>query len=134
MAKKETKTYRNNGAVHVLLDGTMIKRGETFTSDDPDLLTKFPNKFELLPTAPAPEVKPVPKDEGGDEGGGDDITQPLDEGTDDVTEDFPAAKDGGLTVVRDEAGWWVCDDSTRINAKALLKKNVDAEIKAYLGD
>lgn len=121
--------YRNNGGSHALADGTIIKPGQIFESDDANINKNFPNKFTALkdeaPVAPAPVAAPVA------------VAAPATNDTtptgDDVTADFPAAGANELTVKRAKDGYWVLDDNDPVNEKALrTKKAVDKAIADYI--
>lgn len=111
-----THTYRNLGGQHILLDGTTIEKGEVFECDDPELLTKFPQKFERVHPGEA-EGAPTAGDRT------------------DVTTDFPEAAEADLTVLKDRKGWFVFDEGDEpLNEKPLKKKDVAAFIETYLED
>jgi len=134
--------YLNKGGVHVTADGTAVLSGETFVCDDPELCTKFPNKFEVVyPEPPTPVLKqsvdtPAPEKteiQEAAEKGAEGITAPV---LKDVTSNFPKAKEGGLAVKKDKRGWWLyeVDDEEPVNEKPLKKREVSAFITDYLKD
>lgn len=114
-------TYRVLGGNHRDADGNEYAKGDTFESKDPDLKNKFPNKFKKI------DVTDVDID---DEEDIDEV--PKKTGPQDVTADFPAAVDAGLTVTRDKRGWYVADDGEPTHEKALKKGAVAAHIEAWL--
>jgi hypothetical protein len=123
--------YLNTGGRHTTLDGMVIKNGECFDSDDPDLDIKFKNKitkFVEPPVVQAAKVEvavaeaPV-------------VEAPATDEKQDVTDEFPEAKNGNLTVMRDKAGWYVYDaasDVDSVNEEPLKKKDVAPFVKTYL--
>ena len=120
--------YRNLGGAHVTAGGLVIKKGETFDSDDPDLCKKFLGKFERVSDdprtpAPAPASASAPSKTG--------VANELS----DVTADFPDAEEAGLTVKKDKSGWWVYDNEDEVvNEMPLKKKEVSGVVKAYLAE
>lgn len=123
--------YLNTGGRHTTLSGMVVKNGEYFDSDDPDLDKKFPNKIVLFVEpvvvaapvdAPVVEAAPV-------------VEIPATDDKVDVTADFPEAATGNLVVKRDRAGYWVYDetsDDESVNEEPLKKKDVASFVKVYL--
>lgn len=153
--------YKNNGGAHTLLDGTTIPHGGTFESDDPNLLKKFRGKFERViieavtpepPCVQAPseasaqitqdvnteEEEKTPVQKAAEKG----AEFVLPEGSVDVTDEFPTAKDADIRVLKDKRGWWVYDfmlsaDDTNnepANDKPLRKKDVGTFIDDLLAE
>ena len=139
----EKRTYINNGGAHTGLDGVVTERGKTIETEE-DLIAKFGSRFELVtPAAPVlpPGVEQVgPVAAQGNEvaaaatTGAAGVANPgIGVGMDDVTDEWPEAKAGDLTVCHDKRGWWVFDGTVdAANEKALKKKDVATFIKEYL--
>jgi hypothetical protein len=138
MAKPKLTTYRNNGGHHLNGEGVTIKSGEVFKDADPNLMEKFPAKFEKVAYA-TPEPADEPEEPTG-AGTPNTTTKPASKQADeptDVTDEFPAGKEAGLTVSKVKAGWNVYDpdegeDPEPLNDKPLKKRAVEAFIDTYL--
>lgn len=108
---------KNIGGQHTLADGTTVEHGGTFEYEGTlaELQAKYPNKFVAAEGGKA--AAPAAPEET------------------DVTEDFPAAKENDLQVVKTAKGWNIYDDGDDpINEKPLKKKDVQAAIDAYLAE
>jgi len=137
-------TYKNNGGDHTLADGTVVKKGKTFVSDDMDLLEKFPNKFSKVdaatpvekkanedrPTEPAKVAIPATQtDKATNE------AEKLPDCPEDVTADFPKAVEIGLVIHKVDAGYAVFDGAEEPANEAPLKNKAEVNkfIKEYIG-
>lgn len=137
--------YINQGGQHRTEDGTLVKKGESFESPDPDLCTKFPNKFvraaDVAANTPvnagATQSATDTPDNTGDAPDGTQ-TPATDEGSKDVSGDFDLSGDAdGVLSVRKEKGKWNIyekGDEDPINDKPLAKGKVQAALDEYLAD
>ena len=128
------RKYINNGGEH-RVGKLIVAHGETFYSDDPDLLKKFPVKFALYnpEAAAAKEAEEVEEDKDKDTSGEGGEGNKGGEEDKDVTSDFPIAVENKLTVTKDKKGWWVFDgDKEPVNEKPLLKGKVEEYITELL--
>lgn len=124
---------KNIGGSHTFLDGTVVDHGEVFETDIPleKIQARFPNKFvgvsdsdPVANKAPTPaEEESEPEDASGEDD--DDLGE-------DVTEDFPAAKEQDLTVRKLKGKWHVWDGDEQINEEPLKKSEVAGVIADYL--
>lgn len=124
--------YRNNGGQHVFLDNTVVEHGETFVCDDPDLMTKFPQKFTRVYDEPTPAEK-TPVQEAAEKGAAGAAPKKAIPEFKDVTDEFPEAGKADLRVLKNKAGWWLYDDDDDpVNEKALKKKEVAEAIAVFV--
>lgn len=130
-----TTKYRNKGGQHVTTNEVVVPTGGVFESEDRDLMTKFPNKFERVYTedvpaqAPPPAQAPAPVDADYDD------EAEFDDNPVDVTSDFPLAVKNGLRVTRDSKSNYTINDGAEVVTEApVAKKEVNKIIKEYLAD
>ena len=129
-------TYKNVGGTHEMADGTIVRTGETVTTEL-DLVAHLPQKFILVPATPVVVTKPkaapvAPAPKAAPKTNND---APVDNGMADVTADFDGAAEADLTVMKDKRGWWVYDGTEdAANEKALKKKEVADFIAEYTAD
>lgn len=125
--------YKNNGGGHILANGTEIKNGQVFETDEVGIQKRFPNKFEFIPEntpAPAPAA-PVPEPEK-EEGEGKAASGAAADAKD-VTKEFKEAVANDLVVKKDKAGYWITDDGDPLHEGALKTKTaVNKEIETYV--
>lgn len=125
-----TTKYRNKGGQHVTTDDVVVSCGGVFESEDRDLMTKFPNKFERVYAEEAQAVAPVAPvvTDADDDGTGDE--NPVD-----VTQDFPLAVKNGLQVTRAaDGGFTITDGAETVTEAPVTKKDVNKTIKEYLAE
>ena len=141
-----SKLYKNIGGSHQTRSGENVPHGAIVKTEE-DLVSIFPDKFELVPESVAEEntsktktctaggVEPETTSDGGTAGGVEPETETKLEGFTDVTNDFPVAKEADLSVKRNKQGWHVFDEGTEpANEKALKKKEVGPFLDEYLKD
>jgi len=133
--------YRVLKSQHRLLDGTVLKSGETFESNDPRLIEKFPNKFEQVVALPAPVAQATTQSVGTPEAEKTDVQKAAEAGAaeilpghQDMTTEFPVAGEAGLRVTKTRQGWYVFDEDSdeAVNEKPLKKREVAAFLEEYL--
>lgn len=122
------KAYRNNGASHTMIDGTVIARNEIIKCEE-NLAKAFPMKFKEVTgvqevTKPKGKLPPSGKAKDSEKP----PTKPKSGEMIDVSDKFTIPE--GYTVKRDSRGCWVYDgDKEPANDKPLKRDEVEAFIK-----
>ena len=133
--------YRVLKGQHRLLDGTVLKSGETFEHADLALRKKFPNKFEQVVAPPAPVAQVTTQSVGTSEAEKTDVQKAAEVGAaeiisgyQDMTAEFPVAGEADLRVTKSRQGWYVFDEDSDepVNEKPLKKREVAAFLEEYL--
>jgi hypothetical protein len=109
--------------------GVCYEAGSTVTTLR-NLKKLFPTKFEEGVDVVETQLPPVPAAPAATET----VGPPVD--GDDVTAEFPEAKDAGLKVYSEKKGWFIVHDfdeaESRINEKSVRRKVVSDIIDTYL--